>query len=418
MNERRQIARLPFYLLVGFCFLLTAWWIFFQVRTSGQIEKSQLHSLQMRTHKALTDFAPLLRRERDPAQRRSGIQAILDKSYPELELVSDEAAAIGEARLAPFLSPKDPLHDLVLRAKGSATESILAEGRGTRLMFFTEGATFLIVLLVGSFLFYRSVSRELLLHAQHELFLRSATHELKTPLAALKLGLQSLALGRMDPERSKHYLELLEGQVDRLEFEIENMLLIAEGREKDVQKQVGNPSEDVSAIIDEFATRARGREVELELSGQGQGLQVLRDPLTFRQTLRNLLDNAIKYSPQGGRIQIEIQGAAQSEAQSRIQGDCAQLKISIQDEGPGVPPQERERIFDKFFRGETGSSDALGGTGLGLFFAAETMSVHGGSIRLEENDKPGSCFVLTLPLHGGAAVRGTAVGGTAAGGAS
>ncbi len=393
MQARSPIARLPFYLLVGFCVLLTAWWIYFQVRASHQIEESRLVAMQARTHKALVDFAPIIRKVREPQARSQGIQGVLEKNYPELELVADKDAAISEARLAPFLSPADPLHKLVVRVKDSTIAHIHDMARGTRLMFFTEGGTFLIVLLIGAFLFYRSVSRELAVHAQHELFLRSATHELKTPLAALKLGLQSLAQGRMDPERSRDYLELLEGQVDRLEFEIENMLLIAEGREKEVERQAGNPAEDITAVIVEFETRARGREIELELSGEGHGLQVLRDPLTFRQVLRNLLDNAIKYSPTGGKIQIDIA------SQGR------EARIRIQDEGPGVPPAERHRIFDKFFRGETGSSDALGGTGLGLFFARETMQVHGGSVQLEENDQQGACFVLTLPLVSGPATE-------------
>ena len=391
MHPWKRIRRLPFYLLVGFCFLLTAWWIYFQVRASHQIEESRLQAVQAHTHEALVDFAPVIRRQTDPTERRVGIDKILVDEYPELELISDAEAGSNEARLAPFLSKEDPLHDLVVRVRPSTIEGIQKDARSTRLMFFTEGGTFLIVLLVGAFLFYRSVSRELALHAQHELFLRSATHELKTPLAALKLGLQSLAQDRMDPERSKGYLELLEGQVDRLEFEIENMLLIAEGREKELEMQPGNPAEDVTAVIDEFAARAQAREVELELSGEGHSLLVMRDPLTFRQTLRNLLDNAIKYSPLGETVRIEI----------RKQG--RQATISIKDAGPGVPHSEREKIFDKFFRGQTGSSDALGGTGLGLFFAAETMQAHRGSIRLEHDDGPGSCFTLTLPLLDSAA---------------
>jgi len=277
-----------------------------------------------------------------------------------------------------------------VRVRQSTIDTILAEGRGTRLMFFSEGGVFLLVLLVGAFLFYRAIQRELTMHAQHELFLRSATHELKTPLAALKLGLQSLAQGRMDPDRSREYLELLEGQVDRLEFEIENMLLIAEGREKGLEKVPGNPAEDVTAVVDEFAARARGREIEFEVTGEGQGLLALRDPLTFRQALRNVLDNAIKYSPIGGSIRIDVSG-----------GDGS-ARITIQDAGPGVPAQERSKIFQKFFRGETGSSDALGGTGLGLFFVTETMQAHGGSVQLVDNGEPGACFVLSLPLAGSA----------------
>ena len=155
---------------------------------------------------------------------------------------------------------------------------------------------------------------------------------------------------------------------------------------KGLEKQAGNPAEDITAVIDEFAPRAQARSVELELSGEGNALQVLRDPLTFRQTLRNLIDNAIKYSPVGAKVRIAIDS------------EGGQARIRIEDAGPGVPAAERDRIFDKFFRGQTGSSDALGGTGLGLFFASETMRAHGGSIQLEERDLPGSTFTLTLPL--------------------
>jgi len=390
MEQSRRIARLPFYLLVGFCFLLTSWWIFFQVRASHQIEQSRLHAVQLLTHKALVDFAPVMRVQHEPSTRRASIDKILARDYPQLELFADKLAKSDEARLAPFLPPTDPLHDLVVRVRQSTIETILAEGRSTRLMFFSEGGVFLLVLLVGAFLFYRAIQRELTMHAQHELFLRSATHELKTPLAALKLGLQSLAQGRMDPDRSREYLELLEGQVDRLEFEIENMLLIAEGREKGLEKVPGNPAEDVTAVVDEFAARARGREIEFEVTGEGQGLLALRDPLTFRQALRNVLDNAIKYSPIGGSIRIDVSGGDRS------------ARIRIQDAGPGVPELERSKIFQKFFRGETGSSDAIGGTGLGLFFVNEAMQAHGGSVQLVDNGEPGACFVLSLPLAGSA----------------
>ncbi|MEZ5990285.1 MAG: HAMP domain-containing sensor histidine kinase [Planctomycetota bacterium] len=328
MKSREAIVRLPFVFIVVFCMLQTGWWLAFHLKSVDRIER-------------------------------------LETARVERELAGDPGA------------------------RATALADIRGEATGRRWMFVLEGATFVGLLLLGSWILGRALGRELRLRLQEERFLRSATHELKTPIAAIKLGLQSLAQGRLDPSKSGEYLEQLEAELDRLELEVENMLLAAAGDRDGRGFEDGDLGADLREVLEEFGSRSRLRGVELELKLPHEPLRLSRDPLLLAQALRNLLDNAIKYSPSGSTVVVEV-----------LEHD-GRLRIRVRDQGPGVPAEDRDRIFDRFQRGHTESAEARGGSGLGLALAAEAAAVHGGSLALELGDGQGASFVLELP--GGAA---------------
>jgi signal transduction histidine kinase len=125
--------------------------------------------------------------------------------------------------------------------------------------------------------------------------------------------------------------------------------------------------------------------VELALEAPGALPPVAADPGQLRQVLSNLLDNAVKYSPDGGAIRIEVSNAGRH------------VRFAVRDEGLGVPAAERERIFEKFYRLDPGMSRGIGGTGLGLYICRELVRRVGGRIWVEDRDGDGSTFVVEIP---------------------
>src|SRR4029079_10461852 len=113
------------------------------------------------------------------------------------------------------------------------------------------------------------------------------------------------------------------------------------------------------------------------------------DRAVLREALINLLDNAIKYSPEGTRVGVRLRS---------VDGKAAGAAIEISDQGPGIPPEHRERIFERFYRIDKARSRDLGGAGLGLAIAKWAIDVHGGSIGVEDRPEGGSMFRVVLPI--------------------
>ena len=213
-------------------------------------------------------------------------------------------------------------------------------------------------------------------------FVADAAHELRTPLAALKLQLQGLRRAPDEAARGQA-LERLGTGIDRATHLIEQLLALAR---QDSQAQAPLQAVALDALcrdaVVEISTLAHARGMDLGL-GSCDPLQVQGDAQALRMLLRNLLDNAIKY----GRGRVDLS----------LSADAGAALVVVEDDGPGIPEAERERVFDRFYRAEAQAQQA-GGSGLGLAIAQRVAQAHGGSLKLGDSAQLGGLRVeLRLP---------------------
>jgi signal transduction histidine kinase len=212
------------------------------------------------------------------------------------------------------------------------------------------------------------------------------SHEVRTPLASV-LGFTSLLLERdFSPEEQRRYLEIVDAQARRLAGLAGDFL--------DVQLLEGGGMTlnrapvDVADLAREqarlFFSHSDTHRLHLDVPDEPVVVDGDRDRLA--QVVGNLYSNAIKYSPAGGQIRVELRG----------NGD--RVTLSVEDEGMGIAPEDQERVFDKFFRSAEAAS-AIGGTGLGLAVAREIVETHGGSIEVRSEPGEGSRFRIALPVR-------------------
>lgn len=278
------------------------------------------------------------------------------------------------------------LHALGADPHGSLTEAAASR----RLMFISEGAALSALVLVGVVWFYATWLRERRLRAQHERFLTGSAHDLKTPLATLRLGLESLHAARVPANRVDDYVAMMLQQVERLETDVANLLAAGglEGGVRTLHLEPGDLAADVRAEAESLRARfdAAGVALELELDAA----PVLRDHAAMRLVLRNLLENAVKFSPRGSRVHAVLHRT----------GDTARL--AVRDTGAGIARDELGKVFERCYVGRTAAH--AGGTGLGLYLARTIVSQHGGRIEAHsDGPERGSELAVTLPLRRGTA---------------
>jgi heavy metal sensor kinase len=227
--------------------------------------------------------------------------------------------------------------------------------------------------------------------AQKHDFLANSAHELRTPIAAIRSSVEvALDAHRPSEEYEEILVEVIE-ECSALEVLVSQLLLIAE-TETDQIKIYGEPvawHELVERSIDMFQAVAESREITLDLMRCDEAI-VDGYPHHLRQVLNNLLDNAIKFTPEGGRITVEL-SADPSES------TC---KLVVSDTGRGIAPDDLPHIFDRFFRGDRSRSQSptTRGTGLGLSICQAVVTAHQGEIHADSEYGKGTTFTVTLPL--------------------
>ncbi len=230
---------------------------------------------------------------------------------------------------------------------------------------------------------------ELLARLDHVLTLQSrfvsdAAHQLKTPMAALKTQFE-VALRETDPQRMRETLEGIYPRLERLSRLVSQLLSLARN-EPDAVSAVTLAPLDLDALALDVATgwvpEALKKHIDLGFEGAGRPVQVLGDPVRLRELLDNLLDNAVRYSRDGGRITVRVKAVPPT--------------VDVNDDGPSIPPEERARVFERFHRLLGSGQD---GSGLGLAIAQEIAHLHRGEITLGEDtsDGIGNTFSVVLP---------------------
>lgn len=215
-------------------------------------------------------------------------------------------------------------------------------------------------------------------------FSQNAAHEFRTPLAVLKTRI-GLFRKKHDfaPQATEEFLSILEGEVDRLSSMVDGLLKLTNLEQVPREDQIAL-DELVRQAAGDMATLAKKKNISI-VASVSHGT-IIGSKELLRRALFNLVENAVKYGPEDGQVQI----SAELEGKTAI--------ITVADQGPGIPQELRERVFEPFFRVDSARSRQLGGTGLGLALVRAIAELHGGSILVEEVPTGGTSFSLKIPI--------------------
>lgn len=221
-------------------------------------------------------------------------------------------------------------------------------------------------------------------------FVANVSHELKTPVTSIKGFVETLLDSPLDqPEQTKHFLEIIQRQSNRLNAIIEDLLSLSGLEEESEKRNIKLETQNLNSVIDEVvelaSSKAEQSNVKLTIDcPEGAKGRINSDLL--EQALLNLVNNAIKYSPQNSEVVI------------KVLTDDRYVAISVQDQGCGIEKKHLSRIFERFYVVDKARSRKLGGTGLGLSIVKHIALVHGGFVGVESTFGKGSTFTIQLPL--------------------
>jgi two-component system phosphate regulon sensor histidine kinase PhoR len=239
----------------------------------------------------------------------------------------------------------------------------------------------------GTILVFHDLTRLKQLERTREEFVANVSHELRTPLSLIKGYVETLLDGaRNDPEVAQRFLKIIERNASRLDLLIQDLLAISaleSGRVTlNLQPIPLRPLAD--KVLADFKTRTNEKGVKL--INDLPELIATADANRLEQVLANLVDNAIKYGRAEGTV---IVGGQQT--------DADKLELFVQDDGPGIPPESLDRVFERFYRVDKARSREQGGTGLGLSIVKHIVQSHGGKVWVKSEPGKGATFFFTLP---------------------
>jgi|SRR5690554_2859008 len=253
------------------------------------------------------------------------------------------------------------------------------------LMIVGEGIVFFIFLLAGIFITQRTIKKEIKLVRQQRNFLLSITHELKTPLAAIKLSMDTLTKREnLDTNQRNLLQNNVRDNTERLSLLIQNVLLATQIENgKDIlDKSEVNLSDLTRKIVSRIGQTWAGAKINVDIHSEIIGLTDIHN---YESIVTNLVENALKY---GGDKPLTV-GLSQENSHAILQ---------VSDHGSGIPNAVKARIFDKFYRVENEETRSKKGTGLGLYIVKELVELNNGSIQVEDNQPSGCRFIVKLPL--------------------
>lgn len=230
-----------------------------------------------------------------------------------------------------------------------------------------------------------------LLEEKRRKFVSDASHELKTPMAGIKLICDSLvAADNLDPAMVKEFLSDMSDEVDRLTRIVERLLVLTklDAGGNSLKLEETNIKTLINQITKKLTQIATAKDIVIYTDYHNTDFDpILIDYDKIYEAIYNIADNAIKYSPEGGFVHIDVTA------------DDSTMTINIEDNGPGIPESERDRIFERFYRLDDSRARDTGGTGLGLAITKEAITMHGGTITVRNASDIGSIFTITLPYN-------------------
>jgi two-component system phosphate regulon sensor histidine kinase PhoR len=278
------------------------------------------------------------------------------------------------------------LYKWTLNVTMNSAEELAAAVARRRLLEMVLVGLSSVVVIAGLFVILLAAERERRLSNLKSEFVAIVSHELKTPLALVRMFGELLQTGRADSEeKRKQYLSIIVNESDRLNALIENVLDFAkvERGQAAYEFSPGSLAEPVARAVEVCRVRAEREGIALELS-QEPVPELLLDERAIEIAVINLVDNALKYAPDGKRISVVLRPAAGG------------AEVKVIDQGPGIAPEDRKRIFERFVRGKASTGKQVRGSGIGLSLVKHIAEAHGGSIRVDDASPHGSVFTLRL----------------------
>jgi signal transduction histidine kinase len=248
-----------------------------------------------------------------------------------------------------------------------------------------------LITIIAFVVLYRNVRAQQRLMELKNDFISNVTHELKTPVATVSVALEALknfhALN--DPKLTNEYLDIARNELNRLTLMTDKILKAAvfENRGIIIQKQTVDLNINIAQILDSMRLLFEKRHAKISYNPTGENFIIDGEQAHITNVIYNLLDNALKYSPDQPKITISLQE------------NPKEIVLSIQDEGVGIADEYRKKIFEKFFRVPTGDIHNIKGYGLGLSYVAGVVKAHNGSIDVHSEHGKGSTFSIHWPKH-------------------
>ena len=275
-------------------------------------------------------------------------------------------------------SPMDDRRDIIARHNGERALNVQVSP-----MLNLKGEE------IGSLLVADDVTQLRKLENARRDFVANVSHEIKTPLTAIKGFVETLQCGaKNNPEELERFLGIIETHANRLELIVEDLLQLARMETSQDKKEIQFIEESalktVKSAIDASLPNALAKDIQIETVWESDFVIKQNAPL-LEQALVNLIDNAIKYSDEKSRVAISVFK------------DGPDVNVCVKDHGLGIVKSEQTRIFERFYRVDHGRSRDQGGTGLGLAIAKHIVAAHGGAIRVESVRGKGSVFTISLP---------------------
>ncbi len=247
----------------------------------------------------------------------------------------------------------------------------------------SEGLFFFALIIFSAIFVFRTVRRHFKLQQQQQNFMMAVTHELKTPIAVTRLNLETMQKYSLDPEKQKKLIRTTLEETSRLNFLTNNILIASqlEGGGYQFSKEELDLSDLLKDCIHDFRDRFPERifveyiEPDADIKG---------DSLLLQMLINNLLENAVKYAPKESPVTVSLKK------------NDAVIQLEVADEGPGIPDDEKKKIFSKFYRVGNEATRKTKGTGLGLYLCRKIADDHNADISVTNNISGGSIFVVTF----------------------
>ncbi|MBI3234749.1 MAG: HAMP domain-containing histidine kinase [Bacteroidetes bacterium] len=246
-----------------------------------------------------------------------------------------------------------------------------------------EGVVFMLLLIWGMVLIYRNVQAKIKLNQQQNNFIIGVTHELKTPVAGIKLMLETLQRRSLSEELKKEMVAGAISDVERLEGLVENVLITS--RIDNFKYEFHNEEIDLESLFKEMVAKfqrldKKSQKFELKIAGS---TKIFADQFAITTVFDNLLSNAVKYSPNQACIRLEVENLV------------SKIRVSVFDEGAIIPESEKDKIFKKFYRIGNEETRSVKGTGLGLYIVKQILNDQNATIEIKNGSKVvGNIFII------------------------
>jgi two-component system, OmpR family, sensor histidine kinase CiaH len=247
-----------------------------------------------------------------------------------------------------------------------------------------EGITFLAIICFGAIYIYRMVRKQIKLNTQQNNFIMAVTHELKTPIAIAQLNIETILKHKLDETKQQKLLSNTKTELYRLKDLANNILVIAQLEKDGYQLQKDNIEFIALSLntIQEIKNRNPNRNIIV--SNEVAQFNINGDSLLLQLVITNLIDNALKYADIDSTVIINIST------------NNSKIELQVLDNGQGIPNEEKQKIFNKFYRLGNEITRSKKGTGLGLYLCKKIIDDHKGNIKVTDNKPQGTIFTITL----------------------